>query len=228
MRKQFHTFFFLRLYGSYEALQGGSTSEALVDFTGGVSEMHELKEAPENFFDILINGFSRHSMMGCSITPDPSGIQEGKTPEGLIRGHAYSITKVQHVDITLPNITGKIPLLRIRNPWGDESEWNGPWSDKSKEWQFISEEVKQELGLVSDYDGEFWMSYKDYLKHFDCVEMCNLSPDSLSEKQLSRGKKRWEMSTFEGKWVVGVSAGGRRSCIGTFSLSYHVSFIEKY
>jgi len=48
---------------------------------------------------------------------------------GLIRGHAYSITHVKLVDIETPKVKGKIPLLRIRNPWGNEAEWKGPWSD---------------------------------------------------------------------------------------------------
>jgi calpain len=80
----------------------------------------------------------------------------------------------------------------------------------------MSEEVKTEIGLTFDNDGEFWMSYQDFLKYFDIVEICNLTLDSLSEKQISNGKKSWEMSTFEGQWVTGVSAGGRRSCIDTF------------
>ena len=25
---------------------------------------------------------------------------------------------------------GRIELIRLRNPWGNEAEWNGPWSDK--------------------------------------------------------------------------------------------------
>ncbi len=33
-----------RLAGSYEALVGGQTGDALVDFTGGVNEVVELKE----------------------------------------------------------------------------------------------------------------------------------------------------------------------------------------
>lgn len=177
--------------------------------------MYELKEAPENLFHILVTGFERNSMMGCSIEPDPN-VTEAETPEGLIRGHAYSITKVQFVDIQTPNTTGKIPLLRLRNPWGNEAEWNGPWSDHSAEWRYISDDVKQEIGLVSDVDGEFWMSYRDFLKYFDRVEICNLSPDSLSDEQVSMGKRRWEMSVFEGEWTAGVTAGGCRNYLDTF------------
>ena len=45
-------------------------------------------------------------------------------------GHAYSITDVKMVDIKLGGQKGKIPLVRVRNPWGNETEWKGPWCDK--------------------------------------------------------------------------------------------------
>lgn len=82
-----------RLHGSYEALKGGTTCEAMEDFTGGVSEWYDLKESPENLFTILQKAAERSSMMGCSIEADPN-VLEAETPQGLIRGHAYSITKV--------------------------------------------------------------------------------------------------------------------------------------
>lgn len=60
------------------------------------------------------------------------------------------------------------------------------------------------------------MSYRDFLKYFERVEICNLSPDSLSEEQQSMGKKKWDMSVFEGEWTAGVSAGGCRNYLQTF------------
>lgn len=107
--------------------------------------------------------------------------------------------------------------LRLRNPWGNDAEWNGPWSDQSAEWRFIPDDVKQEIGLNFDSDGEFWMSFQDWMHYFDRVELCNLSPDSLSEEQVSGGKKKWEMSVFEGEWVQGATAGGCRNFLETFS-----------
>ncbi|EDV35707.1 uncharacterized protein Dana_GF12340, isoform B [Drosophila ananassae] len=206
---------YAKLHGSYEALKGGSTCEAMEDFTGGVSEWYDLKEAPGNLFTILQKAADRNSMMGCSIEPDPN-VLEAETPQGLIRGHAYSITKVCMIDIVTPNRQGKIPMIRMRNPWGNEAEWNGPWSDSSPEWRYIPEEQKAEIGLTFDRDGEFWMSFQDFLNHFDRVEICNLSPDSLTEDQQNSGKRKWEMSMYEGEWTPGVTAGGCRNFLDTF------------
>jgi len=207
---------YAKLHGSYEALKGGSTCEAMEDFTGGISENYDLEKAPPNLFHIMLKAYERNSLMGCSIEPDPS-VTEMQTREGLVKGHAYSITRVQYVDINTPNTSGKIPLLRLRNPWGNEAEWNGPWSDKSPEWRYIPESEKQEIGLVFENDGEFWMSYRDFIKHFMRLEICNLNPDSLTEDELTASdKKRWEMSVFEGEWVRGVTAGGCRNYLQTF------------
>ncbi|XP_037876069.1 calpain-A isoform X2 [Bombyx mori] len=207
---------YAKLHGSYEALKGGSTCEAMEDFTGGVTEMYEMSELPPNFYTILLKAYERNSLMGCSIEPDPH-ILEAETPAGLIRGHAYSVTRVKYVDIETPGRAGKIPLLRLRNPWGNEAEWNGPWSDKSPEWRYIPESEKEELGLTFDDDGEFWMSFKDFVNHFSRVEICNLNPDSLDPEECPEGcTKKWEMSVFEGEWVRGVTAGGCRNFLETF------------
>ncbi|VEL32549.1 unnamed protein product [Protopolystoma xenopodis] len=157
---------YAKLCGSYEALKGGTTSEALEDFTGGIAENFELRDkSPPNLMDIMLKSQEHSSLMGCSIQADPN-VFEARLPNGLIMGHAYSVTSVKlvgylfyrtrHIDIALPGKTGKIPLVRIRNPWGNEAEWKGAWSDKSNEWSLISDVQRQELGLVFEDDGEFW------------------------------------------------------------------------
>lgn len=89
-----------------------------------------------------------------------------------------------------------------------------PFVVRSPEWRFIPDHEKEELGLTFDKDGEFWMSFHDFIRHFTQLEICNLNPDSLTMDDVSAGKKRWEMSVFEGEWVRGVTAGGCRNFLG--------------
>ena len=89
---------YAKLHGCYENLAGGMTKEAMVDFTGGCCEMYKLKgsDCPENLFCMMVKAYERKSMAGCSITPDPNEV-EARTDVGLVKGHAYSITKVLKV-----------------------------------------------------------------------------------------------------------------------------------
>ena len=54
-----------RLSGSYEDLQRGQVSEALVDFTGGVTMTIKLAEAPDSLWDVLTRATYSRTLIGC-------------------------------------------------------------------------------------------------------------------------------------------------------------------
>ena len=119
---------FAKLHGSYAALKGGSTCEALVDFTGGISEVVNLKRrgmSEQDLFKLLLQAYKKRSLNCCSIQPDPD-IHEARTELGLIKGHAYSITKVSEARLRTGDV---VRLVRVRNPWGGGAEWRGAWGD---------------------------------------------------------------------------------------------------
>lgn len=72
--------FFARLYGSYEDLQIGQVSEALVDFTGGVNTRIKLAQAPPDLWDILTRATYSRSLMGCQTH---LGVRLGVTSNGF-------------------------------------------------------------------------------------------------------------------------------------------------
>lgn len=198
---------YAKLNGSYEALKGGSAIEAMEDFTGGVAENFQIREAPEDFYEILEKALRRGSLLGCSIDTLNASESEARTPLGLIKGHAYTVTGLDQV-----NFHGqRIKLIRVRNPWG-QVEWNGPWSDSSPEWRSVSLEEQKRLGHTALDDGEFWMAFEDFKTHFDKVEICNLTPDALEDNTLHK----WEVTIHQGSWVRGSTAGGCRNFLDTF------------
>uniref|UniRef100_A0A2I3N258 Calpain-2 catalytic subunit n=1 Tax=Papio anubis TaxID=9555 RepID=A0A2I3N258_PAPAN len=101
-------------------------------------------------------------------------------------------------------------LIRIRNPWG-EVEWTGRWNDNCPSWNTIDPEERERLTRRHE-DGEFWMSFSDFLRHYSRLEICNLTPDTLT----SDTYKKWKLTKMDGNWRRGSTAGGCRNYPNTF------------
>ena len=81
-----------RLYGGYESLKGGKTSEAMVDFTGGVVESFDLSKEHKGLYEKIQKHLVHSSLLSCSIKVKGKEDVEAQLPSGLVKGHAYSIT----------------------------------------------------------------------------------------------------------------------------------------
>uniref|UniRef100_A0A915CZJ1 Calpain catalytic domain-containing protein n=1 Tax=Ditylenchus dipsaci TaxID=166011 RepID=A0A915CZJ1_9BILA len=187
--------------------------------TGGLTEFYDLKNPPANFLQMMMKGFEMGSLFGCSIEADPV-VWEARLRNGLVKGHAYSISAMR----VLNTSRNKVILLRIRNPWGNSQEWNGAWSDHSSEWNGISQQEKREMGLHFAHDGEFWMSFQDFMRNFEKMEICNLGPDVMNEIAEMTGIPRlraiqhtWSVNSFHGSWRRGSTAGGCRNYLSSFA-----------
>uniref|UniRef100_A0A2K5F7A6 Calpain-3 n=1 Tax=Aotus nancymaae TaxID=37293 RepID=A0A2K5F7A6_AOTNA len=211
---------YAKLHGSYEALKGGNTTEAMEDFTGGVTEFFEIRDAPSDMYKIMKKAIERGSLMGCSIDTIIPFQYETRMACGLVRGHAYSVTGLEEVLFK----GEKVKLVRLRNPWG-QVEWNGAWSDGWKDWSFVDKDEKAHLQHQVTEDGEFWMSYEDFIYHFTKLEICNLTADALESDKL----QTWTVSVNEGRWVRGCSAGGCRNFPDTFwtNPQYRLKLLEE-
>ncbi|XP_056303932.1 calpain 2, (m/II) large subunit, like [Danio aesculapii] len=197
---------YAKLNGCYEALSGGTTTEGFEDFTGGIAEVHELPKAGPNLFKTIQKALSWGSLLGCSIDITSSSDSEAITSQKLVKGHAYSVTGAEEVEYG-GDLT---KLIRIRNPWG-QVEWTGPWSDGSSEWRQISDSDRERLFSKAE-DGEFWMSFSDFMRHYSRVEICNLTPDALTDESVNK----WALSKFDGNWRNGSTAGGCRNYPNSF------------
>ncbi|KAL5005458.1 hypothetical protein ScPMuIL_018914 [Solemya velum] len=206
---------YAKLFGCYEALDGGDLGEALEDFTGGVSNFMSLKEARKEtnaeehtaLFVKMQKEMERKSLMAASIPAESSEEMEATTDCGLVKGHAYGITQVKN--ISLEGTGGffgfggeKLAMIRIRNPWG-QGEWKGAFSDGSEEWNKISKSDREKVGLTFEEDGEFWMSFEDFCKYYDNVSICRVVNTSFFSLA-----KTWHEGVGHGSWKKPDRVGG--------------------
>uniref|UniRef100_A0A8C3FXN5 Calpain 2, (m/II) large subunit b n=1 Tax=Cyclopterus lumpus TaxID=8103 RepID=A0A8C3FXN5_CYCLU len=176
---------YAKVNGCYEALSGGSTTEGFEDFTGGIKALEA------------------GALLGCSIDITSAADSEAVTRQKLVKGHAYSLTGAVEV-----NYRGRMEkLVRIRNPWG-QVEWTGAWSDGSSEWKYVQGDCPH----ANAEDGEFWMSFSEFSRNYNRVEVCTLTPDTIDDDSV----KHWSVSKFDGTWRRGSTAGGCRNNPYTF------------
>ncbi|KAL8561164.1 hypothetical protein ACOMHN_054535 [Nucella lapillus] len=153
---------FARYHGNYKAVYGGQPGDAYLALTGGVAERIDFDDnehKSSRLFQRIHNAVNSGALVTCTVPEQYDDVH------GLVGGHAYSLTGTATAKGT--------NLIRVRNPWGN-TEWTGPWSDKSAEWSGVSE---GEVSRVKEDDGEFWMCLGDFMTYFDQTTICALTPD---------------------------------------------------
>lgn len=185
---------YAKLHRSYESLNGGSMTEALVDLTGGSSIKYNLKD-PEvmklndsgEMFDILLKYHNLKCLLGCANTvKNEEGSQhEVMGTAGILNNHAYGIMDVRDVM--------NLKLIRIRNPWG-RGEWKSKFADEDEEWD-RHPGLKAQLNYQFSNDGTWWMEYTDWVAHFNKLYICRIFPE------------KWQQYSIDGQWE-GKTNGG--------------------
>ncbi|CAL8241572.1 unnamed protein product [Merluccius merluccius] len=199
---------YAKLNGCYEALEGGNTAEALIDFTGGVSEtltldadaLHRHADQQRALFHTLSRAHDRRALITCFIRPAEGETVESVLDCGLVRGHAYGVTGVRKVwkgDQLQRGHSGtsRLLMVRMRNPWGT-TDWTGPWSQRSQEWQQLNRPEREKMGIQVRDVGEFWMEFGDFCLYFTNVVVCRLAETA----RLWPGSHWREESCF-GEWA---------------------------
>ncbi|XP_026208215.1 calpain-5-like [Anabas testudineus] len=198
---------YAKLNGCYEALEGGNTAEALIDFTGGVSEPLTLdrealslySDQRRTFYQTLAKAHERKALITCSIRPAEGETVESVLDCGLVRGHAYGITAVRKMRVGEKFLkTGGMPrlfMVRMRNPWGT-TDWTGAWSQRSQQWQQMTRTDREKMGLIVRDVGEFWMDFEDFCRYFTDVVVCR-----LVERALLWPVSHWREVRCNGEWA---------------------------
>ena len=82
-------------------------------------------------------------------------------------------------------------LHKINYNYTTDNYPKGEWSDKSGKW---TNRLKKKLKYVDEDDGTFWMSFEDFVSHFQDVYICRIFDDPSSNAKI------WEQAIVEGEW----------------------------
>ncbi|XP_042886096.1 calpain-A-like isoform X2 [Penaeus japonicus] len=203
---------YAKLHGTFEALEGGQSMDAMVDLTGGLAERYEMEDI-ENLKKLYAH-LLKSSRNGAFITCSRKGDWRNATKadkHGLVEGHAYTVSgvaRIKHEDL------GTVNMIRVRNPWASGDEWNGDWADSDERWSGVPEEQRTRLGISSLSDGEFWMSYDDFCEQFEEVSVCTIGPDFDNDGTVDHVG---QVKAIKGEWIPGQTAGGSRNDFEKFA-----------
>ncbi|KAG0245116.1 hypothetical protein B0O80DRAFT_67808 [Mortierella sp. GBAus27b] len=212
---------YAKIHGDYKGIEGGRTSEGIEDLTGGISSVLFTDDIldTERFWEEMKDGVNKTHLMGCSINyVDGDGRVE---KHGIQRDHAYSVLRAVEIE-------GE-RLVQIRNPWGTV-EWNGDWSDDSDKW---TPEIEAALCQKKDDDGQFWMSYKDFLKVFTEIGRCRIFDTTWSVasswipynvEPRSKGKYEFEITKNSEAVFVLTQPDTRFQGVAVAEYKYFLSF----
>uniref|UniRef100_A0A3P9DK08 Calpain catalytic domain-containing protein n=1 Tax=Maylandia zebra TaxID=106582 RepID=A0A3P9DK08_9CICH len=165
---------YAKVCGSYTDMTSGTPSEAVMDFTGGVHMCVQLSDASSDVWGLICRAGKSNTLMSCG-TPQGETSANTVLPNGLVQGHAYTVTGVKEL-ISQGKV---VKLIRLWNPWG-----------------------KGDFGTnVPDFINR--MAFEDLCKFYTDLDICGLKPDFIDGKSSAQWKTsvyegRWVAGTTAG------------------------------
>ncbi len=140
----------------------------------------------DSLWELILRSFTMKSLMNSSLNSKEDDVinEDGELPTGLVPDHAYSVLQV--AEFKSPDggkKADKIKLIKLRNPYGNLKAWKGAWSVNSRKWRDLSSKIKSKHKLSLNPEGEFYISFDDFIQFFD--ELSIGIPERIIKNQKS-------------------------------------------
>ena len=157
-----------KINGSYAKIGcGGSPTEVFDVLTEAYSEQVSIHPYYKDYiWETMFDSEKKGYIMTAGTSSDIYNLNLDGV--GLSAGHAYTVLGVMEIKTA----NGVEKVVRLRNPYGN-GEFNGDWSDYSKKW---TPELTKQYKLVIKDDGDFYMSFDDFLNYYVTLGICKLHP----------------------------------------------------
>lgn len=177
------------------------------DLSGCISDVYIVGKEYKTLFEIIYNANIRQTMISCGSYNDE--IMKKLRRKNYLKidlGHYYAITAVKIIKKNTDDHEFK--LIRLNNPHG--SKVSIRYSDEIEKIYTESDKIDRALmksELPIQVDGESWILYKDFIDYFETVEICNLTPNSISGDIYTKtNNKKLSLAAEEGLFMGGISS----------------------
>ena len=171
---------YAKMHYNWDMIDGGWAKEALVDMTGGLEFTMDLFRDHKNmtFDKFHAQVVNEHTVLGCAVGDNVGSDASGGTGNageaaalnGLFHGHQYAVLESRET-------RDGTAFVHVRNPWGNDAEWTGPYSDNSKEWMENPDHKKELMPEFKD-DGAFWIKWTDFKYYLSLVDIVRTFPSN--------------------------------------------------
>ena len=153
------------------------------------------------------NGHQKEVING---NPDSRSMTDRLPSNGILVGLNYKICSVEKVNGKLlcasRDVNDIIPrlyiqvdtlanesvnLVRLKCPYGRQGVNTSDWSRQSKCWEQVSTSEKDRLGRDHLGDGEFYLSFVDFVQTFTSLECVHLDAETSRDEPTLQGKGMW-------------------------------------
>ena len=167
--------------------------DGCIELTGGVpervrnlsmflSEDSAVTGANDRLFFDLVRASQMGNIILGSMPMEPKSDGAKRTAEGasvraklseakqlgLETRYVYRITQVA-------NLGQGRQIVRVKNCSGPKPiQWVGAWNPDDTRWTNVPDDIRKELDSETFHDGGFWMSYGDFLKYFQAIDICHI------------------------------------------------------
>ncbi len=157
---------FAKFHGNYRHIIAGDPRNSARTLFGGPHKfMDHTNTSEDSLWTTLMEANSQNDI----IQAGTDGSDDTQTQaDGLVKGHAYTVLHAQE-------LSNGAKLVKLRNPWGEDSRQRGDYSDNSNLW---TDALKQEAGFTAANDGITWMTIADFRRQFS-YSMVNLDTTDM-------------------------------------------------
>eukprot|EP00347_Sterkiella_histriomuscorum_P020656 403336970 len=161
-----------KVNGYYDRTNGGWASEVFQFMFGLPTTKHSNGKGKWiTSTDIwnIINNSDKSQYIIWAATPG-SGNDQLTQKYGLAQSHAYTVISTHIVNFA--NGTEAAKLLRIRNPWGIDADYNGTWCDSSAKWTDTVNKFSTQVPFKKDtQDGIYFVDLQTFQESFSDVQI---------------------------------------------------------